>query len=1833
MCTKSQATFTQANSLLRIKDYDGALTVYEILLEQYTEEPLKNNVRFNYELAKRRIRDVSLTRNYHINAEDDLTKNNEDFTDVFIIKNSQLFDSNYYIKNNNDVFESNIDPAWHYINFGANEGRDPSAFFSTKYYIFMHDDVRCAGINPLLHYLQFGKSEGRDISSAGWKEPDLSLVTEPITKTSSWYEVNQLTPNRIRALNHGLSLIGIEKPLIKYNSLSALESEFIIAATEADVISFDIFDTLLVRNFMEPVDIFHILEREIKSKGIYSGNFAQLRIQAEHLARQNSKHEEVNLLEIYKEWAVLAGVADDVSKLISQLEIEIELDNIRPRDFGIRLFDQAKSIGKEINLISDFYMPLDIVVCMLKKANLTGYKHVLISSDYRLTKHFGGIYKKYKSLLKIDSKLLHVGDNMHSDGVMAINNGLKSILIKKNYDHNEVNKTLSYLWGADYSNYRISNKLANSAIFSIITRKIDALVDEYSQASKGYAEDPYLLGYTAFGPMFAGMAAYVARIAKQRGYEKLFFASRDGYHIMAAYDCLARKDPTLPPSQYFFSSRKLANLSSIQDEVDIVRVAEIDFTPCRLKDLLINRFDLKLEDLESLSRDSMNECGFSSIDDLVEQDKHQSGLVRIAKLLGERIIELNKTKRDLYTNYLQKIGFNSPNTAMVDIGYSGTIQLAVSNLLGSRIGGIYFITWKRAAKIEKAGLASDCFLGNQVEQEHPFNRYIQLFELIFSATHPSIVGVEKGLNDEFRPIYSGKIFPQKTIALLSEIHRGAMDFVEEFSKSFLWNNDVYTELDASDYTAPTFSIFKNPTPAVARLFKDITFEDDFGGSRQKLIDKFGPAQPLDVNDIIRKSLWKEGAKALVHSSEAGADWSISNKLERTHFDHGQFYWRVDDFDKYGLIPSYYISNPTKEKLGYTKEAIRFLVVLKTEAAHIDNINKFIHSLSIQNYDQWTLVVLVDNISIEVLKIISDWQAKLPKNVISISASKTSVRSVIEETNEINWLIFSTDRSRLSEQYLAEILLEACNEPADLIYTDHSVIHCNGDEDTLVFKPSWSPELLRNQQYIGATYAISKQLAFLSGCSIDTAPSLAHLLSLIKISPVVRHLPKVLWMETQGGNNHPNESVEDIKALESSYHDEGINCSINEYWITKNIKCYRPQFDDIGPSVAIIIPTKNSLNVLTKCIESIDKTTYQNYKVYIIDNDSDDLSTIEYLAMTKHNVLRISSQDSGFNYSYINNQAVKLVTEDYLLFLNNDTEVITPDWLSQMVGWARLQGVGSVGARLLYENGKVQHAGLINGLLYGILPAPAFKLLDREDPGYLGHAKLTKNYSAVTAACMLTPRHLFLELKGFNETEFGVAYNDCDYGFRLTIAGYRNVYCAEAELFHYEGYTRGIGIGNDKPSEEAEFVKAYGNWQDPFYNPNLELDRTDFGIASRTIGYKHIPRIRVLFITHNLNHEGAPIILCEIASGIARSQDFEVVILSPKDGPLRKRYEEIGIQVHILKNLPIFGAKESSTYNAAIQTIKNIIEELNVELVFANTVLTWWAIDAATDAKLPSIWIIHESESPFSQFDEHSAFLKRNASRCINYPYQVVFVANATKKLFEPLAVRHNITVIHNGFDPTRLSLQVVDMTKQSVRRRLNIEEKEIVILAVGTVCERKNQIELISALKLLSNDILKNIKVIIVGDRPSAYSQLLHKKIAELPIDLSKCVTLVPETGDVGQYYLAADIFIMTSKLESFPVVIQEAMYFGLPIIAHPSFGIREQVVNESTALFYTLGDNNNLAETIKRLIKSEILRGKLSTNAKISLSKLPSNDDMVAKYSQLIKEAWIFGSPRLNYI
>jgi len=295
----------------------------------------------------------------------------------------------------------------------------------------------------------------------------------------------------------------------------------------------------------------------------------------------------------------------------------------------------------------------------------------------------------------------------------------------------------------------------------------------------------------------------------------------------------------------------------------------------------------------------------------------------------------------------------------------------------------------------------------------------------------------------------------------------------------------------------------------------------------------------------------------------------------------------------------------------------------------------------------------------------------------------------------------------------------------------------------------------------------------------------------------------------------------------------------------------------APLASLIIPTRNGLRFLQRCVDSIlEKTTYQNYEIIVVDNGSDDPATLAYLkslADGTHGHLRniraaaadnpkaiiptarVLRYDAPFNYSAINNFAVKEAKGEIVGLLNNDLEVITPTWLDEMVAQAMRPGVGCVGAMLYYPNDTIQHAGCIVGL--GGVAGHAFRDFARGTEGKFNRARLVQNYSAVTAACLLIKRSTYEQVGGLDEKNLKVAFNDVDFCLKVRAAGYRNLWTPFAELYHHESVSRGA---EDTPEKHERFrlevEHMLKRWpeeikHDPAYNPNLTLELTDFTLGA------------------------------------------------------------------------------------------------------------------------------------------------------------------------------------------------------------------------------------------------------------------------------------------------------------------------------------------------------------------------------------------------------------------
>ena len=283
--------------------------------------------------------------------------------------------------------------------------------------------------------------------------------------------------------------------------------------------------------------------------------------------------------------------------------------------------------------------------------------------------------------------------------------------------------------------------------------------------------------------------------------------------------------------------------------------------------------------------------------------------------------------------------------------------------------------------------------------------------------------------------------------------------------------------------------------------------------------------------------------------------------------------------------------------------------------------------------------------------------------------------------------------------------------------------------------------------------------------------------------------------------------------------------------------YRVKFAvDPTARVSIIIPTKDKVDLLRVCIESIRKhTNHPSYEILVISNNSEEKATYAYLDQAmRDGTLRFLRHDIPFNYAALNNFAVRHCDSPYLLFLNNDTEVVSPEWLTAMLEFAQHQDIGAVGAKLLYPDDTIQHAGVVLGI--GGVAGHSHRYLPEHHLGYFGQHNLVRNYSAVTAACLLTRREVFEAVGGFNE-ELAVAFNDVDFCLKIRQAGYRIVYTPYARLYHYESASRGSDTTPENTgrfrAEIAYMLARWGAWlqNDPYYNPNLTIWREDFSLKT------------------------------------------------------------------------------------------------------------------------------------------------------------------------------------------------------------------------------------------------------------------------------------------------------------------------------------------------------------------------------------------------------------------
>jgi len=432
----------------------------------------------------------------------------------------------------------------------------------------------------------------------------------------------------------------------------------------------------------------------------------------------------------------------------------------------------------------------------------------------------------------------------------------------------------------------------------------------------------------------------------------------------------------------------------------------------------------------------------------------------------------------------------------------------------------------------------------------------------------------------------------------------------------------------------------------------------------------------------------------------------------------------------------------------------------------------------------------------------------------------------------DWVLYTRPGQVLEHWALAWFLVEAAKHPdAVLVYSDHCSLASDGTPVSPRFKPDWSLELQRASHYVGdcilvrasALAVVENQLGYLPG-----AYELTLELSAMTGEGGICHIPAVLWHE------YGQASDVDTGVLAAHLQRHAIDARIRRDERGQVRICYGVPANP--PKISIVIPTRDLLHFLQPCVDSIlARTTWPNYEILILDNQSGCEATLAYLqSVVSDDRVRVLPYDHRFNFSAINNFAVDHADGELVCLLNNDTEVISPDWLDEMACRLLQPGVGAVGARLYFADGRVQHAGDVLGP--GGCASHLHGIIEQDDPGYMNRAVLPQELSAVTAACLLTYRSLYRELGGLDEVNLAVAFNDVDFCLRIREAGYRVVYTPYAELYHYESVSRGK---DDDPAKKAraqrEVTYMRERWaevieRDPFYNPNLNYAKPDFTLG-------------------------------------------------------------------------------------------------------------------------------------------------------------------------------------------------------------------------------------------------------------------------------------------------------------------------------------------------------------------------------------------------------------------
>ena len=530
------------------------------------------------------------------------------------------------------------------------------------------------------------------------------------------------------------------------------------------------------------------------------------------------------------------------------------------------------------------------------------------------------------------------------------------------------------------------------------------------------------------------------------------------------------------------------------------------------------------------------------------------------------------------------------------------------------------------------------------------------------------------------------------------------------------------------------------------------------------------------------------------------------------------------------------------------------ILLPTYNSDIKFLRQCIDSVINQSYENWELCIADDaSTNAGVRDVISSYAEKdnrikyvfREENGHISNSSNSAIKLASGE-----WVALLDHDDLLHPHALSYVVKEIIHNPSvQFIYTDEDKIDVNGLRLDPHFKSDWNLDLLYSQNYVShlgvyKTDLVKKIGGFREGYEGSQDYDLLLRYSREIDDKNVVHIPKVLyhWRAIDGSTalssgEKSYTTQSGIKSLKDHFDNLDMDVVVEKGKLDNTYRVIYPLIDETGkkPLVSLIVPTYNGKDITKQAIESIlELTDYENYEIILVDNNSDDPQSLEYFSsLEKHEKITVLRYPHPFNYSAINNFAVKYAKGEIIGLINNDIEVINSGWLGEMVSHAIRKEIGCVGAMLYYANDTIQHAGVILGI--GGVAGHSHKYFPKGSNGYFSRLKLVQNLSAVTAACLIVRKEIYSEVAGLNEKDLTVAFNDVDFCLKVGEAGYRNLWTPYAELYHHESISRGTEDNPEKVkrfNKEVKYMKdTWGEVlkKDKFYNKNLSKVHENFSL--------------------------------------------------------------------------------------------------------------------------------------------------------------------------------------------------------------------------------------------------------------------------------------------------------------------------------------------------------------------------------------------------------------------